>query len=177
MSGSSSSSLAAILGAVVGTIAFLGLIALFAYRQREKRRRREERLNGFDDDAGTGSRQMEEAPRTAFRHESFMALVRDAAQGFYSPVLEPVSATTSSGSGQSTGAAIAVPAAAAASTSHAAAHSGAPPVVDTAAPSGIARQASAISHGTRESSVGTLQYLDIGSPVPPPTQLRKDHDG
>ncbi|KAG0002795.1 hypothetical protein BGZ79_002297 [Entomortierella chlamydospora] len=30
---------------------------------------------------------MEEGPRTAFRHESFMALVRDAAKGFYAPPL------------------------------------------------------------------------------------------
>ncbi|KAF9399776.1 hypothetical protein BGX21_005629 [Mortierella sp. AD011] len=32
-------------------------------------------------------RGMEEGPRTAFRHESFMALVRDAAKGFYAPPL------------------------------------------------------------------------------------------
>ncbi|KAF9360107.1 hypothetical protein BGX26_010544 [Mortierella sp. AD094] len=31
---------------------------------------------------------MEEGPRTAFRHESFMALVKDAAKGFYAPPLD-----------------------------------------------------------------------------------------
>ncbi|KAF9557840.1 hypothetical protein EC968_007408 [Mortierella alpina] len=77
MNGSSSSSLATIIGVVVGTVAFAGLVALAVYRRREKRRDQEEQTRP--------NPEMDEAPRTAFRHESFMALVKDAAQGFYAP--------------------------------------------------------------------------------------------
>ncbi|KAF9983027.1 hypothetical protein BGZ75_005525 [Mortierella antarctica] len=80
MSGNSSSSLATIIGAVVGTIALVGLFALAMYRRREKRRDQEEQTRP--------NPEMDEAPRTAFRHESFMALVKDAAQGFYAPGTE-----------------------------------------------------------------------------------------
>ncbi|KAF9949015.1 hypothetical protein BGZ72_009111 [Mortierella alpina] len=80
MSGSSSSSLPAVIGAIVGTIALVGLFALAAYRRREKRRDQEEQTRP--------NPEMDEAPRTAFRHESFMALVKDAAQGFYAPGTE-----------------------------------------------------------------------------------------
>ncbi|KAK3832685.1 MAG: hypothetical protein JOS17DRAFT_742485 [Linnemannia elongata] len=77
MSGSSSSSIGTIIGAVVGSVALAGLVALGVYRRRERQRAVEE---------ATGPNpEMDEAPRTAFRHESFMALVKDAAQGFYAP--------------------------------------------------------------------------------------------
>ncbi|KAG0374369.1 hypothetical protein BGX24_010491 [Mortierella sp. AD032] len=77
MSGSSSSSMGTIIGAVVGSVALAGLVALGVYRRRERQRAVEE---------ATGPNpEMDEAPRTAFRHESFMALVKDAAQGFYAP--------------------------------------------------------------------------------------------
>lgn len=77
LSGSSSSSTGTIVGAVVGSVALAGLVALGVYRRRERQRAVEE---------ATGPNpEMDEAPRTAFRHESFMALVKDAAQGFYAP--------------------------------------------------------------------------------------------
>ncbi|KAG0318688.1 hypothetical protein BGZ99_005505 [Dissophora globulifera] len=79
MSGASSSTLPTILGAVVGTVALGGLVALGVYRRRERRRTVEEYTAGADQP------EMDEAPRTAFRHDSFMALVKDAAQGFYAP--------------------------------------------------------------------------------------------
>ncbi|KAG0201262.1 hypothetical protein BGX28_005885 [Mortierella sp. GBA30] len=90
MSGSSSSSLAAVVGAVVGSIALIGLFALAVYRRREKRR-------GQEEDIGPDP-EMDEAPRTAFRHESFMALVKDAAQGFYAPGTQASAAAGPAGS-------------------------------------------------------------------------------
>ncbi|KAF9930178.1 hypothetical protein BGZ67_005972 [Mortierella alpina] len=55
MSGNSSSSLATIIGAVVGTIALVGLFALAMYRRREKRRDQEEQTRP--------NPEMDEAPR------------------------------------------------------------------------------------------------------------------
>ncbi|KAG0328858.1 hypothetical protein BG000_000286 [Podila horticola] len=81
MSGDSASSVGTIIGALVGTIALVGLVALGVYRRREKKRAIEESLAPGPDD---GHAELE-APRTAFRHESFMALVKDAASGFYAP--------------------------------------------------------------------------------------------
>ncbi|KAF9934252.1 hypothetical protein BGZ67_003978 [Mortierella alpina] len=153
MSGSSSSTLAVVLGVVVGTIAFLGLVALVAFRYREKRRAREELLMGSNhggndrDYGGELNRQppMNDAPRPAFRHESFMALVKDAAQGFYAPSME-AQPLHSAATGAATGAAAGAGAAAAAS-----------------ARGGVSRQASAATGPTRQSTNESLQYLDTVS--------------
>lgn len=91
------------MGAAVGSVALVGLVALGVYRRKERRRSDFDQMGGpLDPDGavgvgmGAGGRaEMDEAPRTAFRHESFMALVKDAAQGFYAP------GTTSPGPGPS----------------------------------------------------------------------------
>ncbi|KAI1316019.1 hypothetical protein EDD11_010544 [Mortierella claussenii] len=121
MSGSSSSSLGAILGGVIGALALLGLIVLAAFWYRERRRRREEYSNvegliggGHDSDFEGGLLpEMGEGPRTAFRHESFMALVKDAAKGFYAPTMdmnprgsEGAGASAAAGATGATGAAV-----------------------------------------------------------------------
>ncbi|GJJ77829.1 hypothetical protein EMPS_10188 [Entomortierella parvispora] len=98
--GSGSSNLATIMGAAVGSIALVGLVALGVYRRKERRRDFDQMGGGPEGAAGVGMGAggpagMDEAPRTAFRHESFMALVKDAAQGFYAP------GTTSPGPGPS----------------------------------------------------------------------------
>lgn len=82
MSGDSASSIGVIIGALVGTIALVGLVALGVYRRREKKRAVDESLAPGPDSDDLPEM---EAPRTAFRHQSFMALVKDAATGFYAP--------------------------------------------------------------------------------------------
>ncbi|KAF9332290.1 hypothetical protein BG006_004831 [Podila minutissima] len=82
MSGDSASSIGVIIGALVGTIALVGLVALGVYRRREKKHAVDESLAPGPD--GDDLPELE-APRTAFRHQSFMALVKDAATGFYAP--------------------------------------------------------------------------------------------
>ncbi|KAF9287459.1 hypothetical protein BGZ68_001788 [Mortierella alpina] len=178
MSGSSSSTLAVVLGVVVGTIAFLGLVALVAFRYREKRRAREELLMGSNHGDSTrdyggelnagGSRQppMNEGPRPAFRHESFMALVKDAAQGFYAPSMEaqPLNSGGSATAGPSTGAGAGAGAAGAGAAT-------------AVARGGVSRQASAATGPTRQSTSESLQYLDTGtaSPTsPPPATIHPD---
>ncbi|KAG0019197.1 hypothetical protein BGZ82_000223 [Podila clonocystis] len=96
MSGDSASSVGTIVGALVGTIALVGLVALGVYRRREKKRAAEESIApgpGGDDHPEM------EAPRTAFRHESFMALVKDAASGFYAPGTPGAEAAAANGGG------------------------------------------------------------------------------
>ncbi|KAG0345678.1 hypothetical protein BG004_003309 [Podila humilis] len=89
MSGTSGSPLAAILGAIVGVVALVGLIALILYRRRERKEERREAMGEDDGEEGVyddrGNPSIREAPRTSFRHESFIALVKDAAQGLYAP--------------------------------------------------------------------------------------------
>lgn len=150
----------------MGLIALVGLFALIFYRRREKKRERKAAMGGDDGDEGVYGEgedpSMREAPRTAFRHESFMALVKDAAQGFYapsatsdpSPVLGSTSTTPAhAGMGTNTGTA-----AGNATVAHASA--GGP----------LARQGSAVSRGTTQMSSGSLQYLDTSSasPASPP---------
>lgn len=150
----------------MGLIALVGLFALIFYRRREKKRERKAAMGGDDGEEGVYGEgedpSMREAPRTAFRHESFMALVKDAAQGFYapsatsdpSPVLGSTNtASADAGTGTNTGRA-----AANATVAHASA--GGP----------LARQGSAVSRGTTQMSSGSLQYLDAStaSPASPP---------
>lgn len=94
MSGTSPSTVGAIVGAIVAVLALLALLVLFAHRHRQKQR---ERQGYWGAGAGPGPKsevsdmgdvQYDVAPRTAFRHESFMALVKDAAKGFYVPELD-----------------------------------------------------------------------------------------
>jgi hypothetical protein len=89
MSGDSSSKLPAIIGAVVGTVALVALIALGVYRMREKQQQEEPEPPV----------EVDEAPRTAFRHESFMVLVKDAAQNFYAPGTQGAGAGTGAAAG------------------------------------------------------------------------------
>lgn len=98
MSGDSASSVGTVVGAIVGTIALVGLVALGVYRRREKQRAVEESMA-----PGPDTEQME-APRTAFRHESFMALVKDAASGFYAPGTPGAEAAAAGASGAGAGA-------------------------------------------------------------------------
>ncbi|KAG0331788.1 hypothetical protein BG000_010596 [Podila horticola] len=161
MSGDTGSPLAAILGGIVGFIALIGLFALIFYRRREKKRERKAAMGGDDGEEGVYGEgedpSMQEAPRTAFRHESFMALVKDAAQGFYAPTASsdpsPVLGSTSTAP-EHAGTSIA------AGTGAAHANAGGP----------LARQSSALSRGTL-TSTGTLDYLDAAttaSPASPP---------
>ncbi|KAF9944855.1 hypothetical protein BGZ72_001905 [Mortierella alpina] len=160
MSGTSSSTLAVIIGVVVGTIAFLGLVALVAFRREELLMGSDHTGTGRDyggeSNAG-GNRQppMNEAPRPAFRHESFMALVKDAAQGFYAPSMEAPPVNNAAGS--------------AAGAASVAAGAGA----GAAARGGVSRHASAASGPKRQSTDESLQYLDTGtaSPTSPPPAI------
>ncbi|KAF9582314.1 hypothetical protein BGW38_000357, partial [Lunasporangiospora selenospora] len=61
-----------------------GLVALTVHRRRERRRVVEEQ--------NEPNSELDDAPRTAFRHESFMVLVKDAAEGFYAPGTGPAPA-------------------------------------------------------------------------------------
>ncbi|KAF9896956.1 hypothetical protein BX616_006443 [Lobosporangium transversale] len=157
MSGASSSSLAAILGGVVGAIVLFSLIALAFYRHHERKRARMEYMNVGTSD-GSFHPEMEEGPRTAFRHESFMALVQDAAKGFYAPTMDMDPAGPSGTSGAAgAGAGAGVGPYNAYYPSGGLGHQGEQPSYGQAVP----------YKGNRRSESGqSLQYLEIGSGSP-----------
>ncbi|KAF9111173.1 hypothetical protein BGX27_005289, partial [Mortierella sp. AM989] len=150
ISGDSPSNLPAIIGAIVGVIALLCLLGLVFYRRRQKRLAGEEYAFANDNYPDGAPRDMtEEGPRTAFRHESFMALVKDAAKGFYAPTVEtdPLAGPNRAGPSTTTAAA-------------AGAAGGAYTAVNNGPDSSL--------NGSRHSgsTERSLQYLDIGGTSP-----------
>ncbi|CAO3572020.1 unnamed protein product [Mortierella alpina] len=119
---------------------------------------------------------MSDGPRPAFRHESFMALVKDAAQGFYAPSMDAQSLHSAAATGMSTSPGVGATGATGAGAGAAGAGAAGAGAA-AAARGGVSRQTSAATGPTRQSTNESLQYLDTGtaSPTsPPPANIHPD---
>jgi len=94
-------------------------------------------------------------PMTSYRHEAFMALVKEAAMGFYAPGLDQPPATTGSLSAES-------PASTAIDNHRPLTNGSRGGEVE--GEESVHRQEESSQGPSDDGSVGELQYLDVGSP-------------